>query len=93
MSSKRVLRASKWGWRERIRGARAKFPPGRIERNFFYKPYAVMRSDFRQDEKFRRCNKKQNTVTGGSAFFVLIPFVETKPTDFVAKPASIMELK
>ena len=37
------------------------------------KPNAGMRPDFRKDGKFRRFNKKRNTLTGGSAFFISSP--------------------
>ena len=35
--------------------------------------------------------KKQNTLTGGSDFFVATPFSDTKSTDLKAKTVAIME--
>ena len=63
----------------RERRARTNFASDCIKHKFFKSPNTRKHSDFRKDikQEFGRFNKKQNTLTGGGAFFVSTPFSES----------------
>ena len=68
---KRVLRTRKWGWRQRVLGEGTNFAPDRNKHKF---PIILMLAHVQISVKTGNpvdWPKKQNTLTGGSAFELL----------------------